>query len=399
MMNSEMSPLNNYAASRRVPEETVVWINTHFNALDEKPRHAESPLLKTALKYLEQFFVDLVGNENVFLQEFCFTFNFQDLKGANIVARIGGEHAQAVVIGAHYDTLPQCTGIDDNTSGVIAVLELCRLLSTKKQLFANVTIYCVLFDFEENGLIGSQAFVNDYLVHKALNGVEVLAAITFDMILNYDPLNGSQEYYEIIEKTNENLVELIKQDGSKGDFIALFSREDYDVELANYLKESFSTLRPNIALKLYDFSAKLELKDMDEIDDTLGIFIASDHASFWYPKVVKEKRFTFQAVLVTDTGPMRGLQRSCYHQLCDDKRQLTEQNFQFLMAAIETADLAIGKLIENAKREETTETPETTKMKSSTETTVFPHSLASKVHIDIAVITFYFLIALILLFN
>lgn len=63
-----------------------------------------------------------------------------------------------LVLGAHYDTVAQSPGIDDNASGVVNLLELARLLN-ENRVNLNYTIIFVCFDFEELGLHGSKAFV------------------------------------------------------------------------------------------------------------------------------------------------------------------------------------------------------------------------------------------------
>lgn len=55
---------------------------------------------------------------------------------------------QIVLIGAHYDTVPESPGVDDNGSGMVALLEAARLLSPRMGHLNN-TIMFVAFDLEE----------------------------------------------------------------------------------------------------------------------------------------------------------------------------------------------------------------------------------------------------------
>lgn len=96
---------------------------------------------------------------------------------------------ETIVIGAHYDhlgmggegsgSLSARTGIhhgaDDNASGVAGLLELARMLSAQKP---RRTIMFIAFSGEEEGLIGSNYYVNHPIVPLA----STVAMINMDMI-------------------------------------------------------------------------------------------------------------------------------------------------------------------------------------------------------------------------
>src|SRR5690349_16904986 len=50
--------------------------------------------------------------------------------GVNVLAELRGSSRpdELVVVGAHYDSVPNCPGADDNASGVAAVLEIARAI-------------------------------------------------------------------------------------------------------------------------------------------------------------------------------------------------------------------------------------------------------------------------------
>jgi Zn-dependent M28 family amino/carboxypeptidase len=64
---------------------------------------------------------------------------------------------QPVLIGAHYDTVANGPGANDNGSGCAALLELARVLAGTDY---PRTIIMVFFAFEEPGLLGSQQYVS-----------------------------------------------------------------------------------------------------------------------------------------------------------------------------------------------------------------------------------------------
>ncbi|RWS28182.1 M28 Zn-Peptidase-like protein, partial [Leptotrombidium deliense] len=75
------------------------------------------------------------------------------LYGQNIIAILPGKFRGTsndviTVIGAHYDTVEQCPGVDDNGSGATAVMETAKVLSTRRVEF-NDTLIFALFDLEE----------------------------------------------------------------------------------------------------------------------------------------------------------------------------------------------------------------------------------------------------------
>lgn len=104
----------------------------------------------------------------------------------NIAAFLSGteEGAGTVLIGAHYDSISldfedgsaAAPGANDNGSGVAALLELARILSTRNH---RASIMFVAFSAEEIQRRGSQAFVRDYLLPR---GIDINAMISLDII-------------------------------------------------------------------------------------------------------------------------------------------------------------------------------------------------------------------------
>lgn len=80
--------------------------------------------------------------------------------------------AEAVVVGAHLDSVPISPGANDNASGVATVLEVARLLA---EVPTARTIHFVAFGAEELGLIGSGHYV-------ATRTLAVRAMVNLDMV-------------------------------------------------------------------------------------------------------------------------------------------------------------------------------------------------------------------------
>ncbi len=76
----------------------------------------------------------------------------------NVVAKIPGTHPTgAVLIVAHYDSVPSSPGAGDNAASVAAILETIRALKVNRVLRNNLIV--LFSDGEELGQLGAQGFV------------------------------------------------------------------------------------------------------------------------------------------------------------------------------------------------------------------------------------------------
>lgn len=132
------------------------------------------------------------GKFITFDQPFTASYNGIASPQRNIIGYIQGTSADAgiIVVGAHYDSRTDdltdanafAPGADDNGSGVAAILEMARVLSTSPM---RATIVFVLFSAEEVGRQGSKAFVQDYIL---VHNLPVIGMINLDTIgSNNDP--------------------------------------------------------------------------------------------------------------------------------------------------------------------------------------------------------------------
>lgn len=79
----------------------------------------------------------------------------------NIVARLEGtSDSKAVMLAAHYDSVPTGPGASDDASGVAALLETARVLRQGPPLSNDVIL--LLTDGEEAGMLGASAFVKHH---------------------------------------------------------------------------------------------------------------------------------------------------------------------------------------------------------------------------------------------
>ncbi len=94
-------------------------------------------------------------------------YDDSDHNAYNIVAEIPGRDPKAgyVMAGAHLDSWVAADGAQDNGAGSVVVMEIARVLSTLG-VKPRRTIRFVLWAGEEQGLLGSMAYVERYLAER-----------------------------------------------------------------------------------------------------------------------------------------------------------------------------------------------------------------------------------------
>lgn len=115
----------------------------------------------------------------------------------NVVGITNGTEGGIIVIGAHYDSISfdrengevYAPGANDNGSGVAALIEMARILSTRQH---RMTIMFVAFGAEEIGRRGSIAFIEDYLMAYNIVG-EVRYMINLDIIGSSSGPDGQRD--------------------------------------------------------------------------------------------------------------------------------------------------------------------------------------------------------------
>lgn len=95
------------------------------------------------------------------------TFYEDDTNGYNVVAELpgGDRKAELVMIGAHFDSWHPGTGATDNAAGSAVMMEAIRILKAAGAK-PRRTIRIGLWGGEEQGLIGSRAYVSDHFASR-----------------------------------------------------------------------------------------------------------------------------------------------------------------------------------------------------------------------------------------
>jgi len=100
----------------------------------------------------------------------------------NVVAETPAPAGRLVMLGAHLDSVHDGPGINDNGSGVAALLEVARVLAAEHP---NERVRLAFWGGEEFGFLGSYAYVASL---SAMERAEISAYLNFDMLGSLNPV-------------------------------------------------------------------------------------------------------------------------------------------------------------------------------------------------------------------
>jgi aminopeptidase YwaD len=232
-------------------------------------------------------------------------FLFNGTVHENLVLDLPGREEQRrelVVVGAHYDSVPDSPGADDNGSALAALLEIGRTLAP---LPRRHDLRLVAFDLEETGFRGSRHHAAECA--WARQPIRLMMSLEMLGYCSHEP--GSQQY-------PGKLGALLPD---RGNFIGL---------LCN-LRGIRSTLTLARALRSAD--ARTLALPTGVRGEWVPASCRSDHVPFW--------ELGFPAVLVTDTA---GLRNPHYHGPSDRPDTL---DYEFLEAVSRGLAAGIGRLV------------------------------------------------------
>ena len=232
----------------------------------------------TAREYVQRAFLvaGLEGHQH--------TFTYSGRLGTNILARKAGRNPAlpSLLVCAHYDTVPESLGADDNASGVAAMLECARALASAPMLR---TVDFVAFDMEETqpegeGLVGSSAFVREQVSEARYQGVYNLEMV------GYTSGPGTQGFPPGFQFFFPSAYRHVENRGFSGDSVAVVA-QDRSTGLSQRLA-SAAQYAPGLDVLPVEIPAGLPIP---------ADFFRSDHAPFWAAGI--------PAVMITDTANFR----------------------------------------------------------------------------------------------
>ncbi len=132
------------------------------------------------------------GYDSVVIDSFTGSqlYTYLPVPSQNVIAyKIGARYPdRQIIIGAHFDAVPDGPGADDNASGTAGVLEIARVL---RNIETEVTFIFVAFDSEESWMYGSYHYVDDAILH----GDDITYMMNLDMIGYYPNDTFANLYY------------------------------------------------------------------------------------------------------------------------------------------------------------------------------------------------------------
>ncbi len=257
-----------------------------------------------------QYILDQVKKSGYEVQTYAFE-NREKVVGQNIIVEIPGKNKdQAILVGAHYDSVKMGPGINDNASGTALLLDLVQEMSEKK-IQPDHSIYVAFWYSEEAGIAGSKAYA-DKLTEQQLKNIK--AYINVDMVGTKDP--------EILiadaDKSSVNDMEqMLKQRG--------MPEKDYK-PLTDGLRSVPSHRGDNALeenLEIFFKSKNLKIKE------DVSTLTASDTAPF-LGKVPVASLILFNEKLKGDVLEFA----PCYHAACDTVDKVDPKSMQLAGEAL-----------------------------------------------------------------
>ncbi len=210
------------------------------------------------------------------------TFNYAGYTGRNLFGTLRGTVAgdQVVIVDAHYDSVPNGPGADDNGSGTVAVMEIARLLGKYP---SKKTLRCIGFDLEEAGLIGSLRYVQTGIPA----GENVLGVFNFEMIGYYTTQPNTQQVPVGFNQLFPAAYSEISANQFRGDFL---------INVGNSESGALGTTFANAATQYVPGLKVISIypPGNSELAPDLR---RSDHARFWDANI--------QALMLTDGANFR----------------------------------------------------------------------------------------------
>ncbi len=224
--------------------------------------------------------------------------HFQDILGSvflvgetrNICS--GDPEATRILIGAHYDSVPDSPGADDNASAVAVLLAVARWIGRRTD------VMYVAFNAEECGLIGSREFV-EQMNHrmKLLEKVHILEML------------GYRDRRPLSQRNPLPMLQM----PTTGDFLGIVANQS---SLIDHIIQQAERVRiPVVGLAMPDGMSVAAIRQVSPH------LLRSDHVCFWEKNI--------PAVLWTDTSEFRNPH---YHQPGDSPESL---DYEFMAEVAE----------------------------------------------------------------
>lgn len=284
-------------------EKTAERLRGHLTVLTETigDRSVHRPEnLERAARYIEGTLSGMglaVGRQS---------FEYKGLTAANLIADIGPADApgERYLLGAHYDTVSDTPGADDNASAVAVMLETGRaLVKGGDPLPQSMALRLVAFTLEESPAFGTSKMGSRHYARLARKaGERIDGMICLEMVGYACREPGCQDYPFPLGLRNYP---------DTGDFIGIVG----NLKARGFGRDLERAFRQNPDLPVIRLTVPFNGKILPPVR-------LSDHASFW--------DYGFPAVMVTDTAFYRNPH---YHLPSDSMDTL---DFRYMAELVES---------------------------------------------------------------
>ncbi len=203
----------------------------------------------------------------------------------NVVARPRTKASEVIVVGAHYDSVPETPGADDNGSAVAALLGCAEACA---RLGRDTPVCFAAFNCEEDGMWGSAEFV----AHLGKTGPRVRVAHILEMV-------GFASSKPDSQRLPTGLPISLPP---RGDFLGILANQTSGAQL-EYILGQARAYSPRLSV--------IGLEVPLGAEQLLPVLARSDHLPFWNENI--------PAVMWTDTSEFRNPH---YHRLSDTPETL-----------------------------------------------------------------------------
>lgn len=217
-------------------------------------------------------------------------FPYANYTGRNVIGSSPGTVAAdtVIIVDAHYDSVSNAPGADDNGSGTVGVWEIARLLSRYP---SKKTLRFIGFDLEEAGLVGSTRYVSSGIpAAEKIEGV-----FNFEMIGYYSEVPNTQELPAGFNIFFPAATAAVAGNQYRGDFITNVGNDEFPAITALF-ESSAAAYVPDLRVITVSEPLAFPIPDLRR----------SDHTPFWVGHI--------PALMLTDGANFRN---KCYHTAND----------------------------------------------------------------------------------
>lgn len=292
---------------QQVSEDSLMQ---HLEQLTAGNRHrtADPDHLAFSKDYISQLFTQYCLDTSAV--PFAYGANYT---AHNIIGELNNNSNKTVIIDAHFDTVFDSPGADDNGSGTVGVIEAARILS---QFDFTHNIRFIGFDLEEEGLLGSINYVSSLTESDTILGV-----FNYEMIGYYDTTANTQSVPTGFSTLFPDAYQTLADNDFRGDFINNVANAN-SLELMMLFDEMAALYVPELKTISFAEPANTSIDDLRR----------SDHAPFWEANI--------PALMLTNGANFRN---DNYHEPSDVVDSI---NLQFMANVVKAVIASVANLAE-----------------------------------------------------